>query len=60
MAVDAEKNAAQAVEKAEVNSDEGRRVSSDWQAIGEEAKMTWKTWVVIVVCLMLPYSQRQH
>ena len=58
MAVDAEKNDAQAVEKAEVNSDEGRRLSSDWQAIGEEAKMTWKTWVVIVVRSILHYSQR--
>jgi hypothetical protein len=56
MAVDAEKNDAQAVEKAEVNSDEGRRLSSDWQNIGEEAKMTWKTWVVIVVRLRLLYS----
>ena len=59
MAVDAEKNDAQAVEKAEVNSDGGKRLSSDWQNIGEEAKMTWKTWVVIVVRLTLLYVRRE-
>lgn len=54
MAVDAEKNDAQAVERAEVHSNDGKQLTGEWQDVGSEQKMTWKTWIVIFVCSMFP------
>jgi hypothetical protein len=59
MAVDAEKNDAQAVERAEVHSDDGKQLSGEWQDVGSEQKMTWKTWIVIFVRSMDPFDECQ-
>lgn len=49
MAVDEEKTDVHAVERSEVNSIDGKELHSQWQDVGSEQKMTWKTWVVIFV-----------
>lgn len=54
MAVDAEKNDVQAVETADVHSDDGKKLAGEWQDVGSEQKMTWKTWLVIFVCFDVP------
>jgi hypothetical protein len=59
MAVDAEKNAAQAVESAEEHSDDGKQLSGEWQDVGSEQKMTWKTGIVIFVRSMLSLDEYQ-
>jgi hypothetical protein len=60
MAADEEKNNdVQAVERSDANSGEGKRLDSEWQDIGSEEKMTWKTWVVIFVGLQLPQSNSE-
>jgi hypothetical protein len=59
MAVDAEKNDAQAVESAEEHSDDGKQLSGEWQDVGSEQKMTWKTVIVIFVHSMLSLDEYQ-
>ena len=55
MAADEEKtNDVQAVERSYVNSNEGKQLDSEWQDVGSEETMTWKTWVVIFVSLQGP------
>lgn len=51
MAADQEKNDVQAVERSDVHSDQGKQqqIRGEWQDVGSEETMTWKTWVVIFV-----------
>ena len=60
MAVDAEKNDAVAVERADVHSDDGKKLAGEWQDVGSEQKMTWKTWVVIFVRSMFPSMSARY
>ncbi len=55
MAVDAEKNDdVQAAESADGHSDDGKKLAGEWQDVGSEQKMTWKTWLVIFVRSVAP------